>query len=540
MRIAIRFLLVFMLLFTESSVYAHQRYVDYDLQFFEYSNDPCFHIHLKSEFDRSGKQNLLIPLGGRDFKVKTDAQEIPLEPAKAFHTTQIIGSPHSEYSIEYNHCIKNPYVVPKLPIVEDDFFTVKFVDVLITPIDHSHSKWKISVKTWLPTNFKLASSLFMKDNKIEINKTLYDFKYSMITGGKNLRIKNTNIGGRPITIVSDGHFGGLSKHPEGYVELLTQAHQKFWQDNNTEHLMVTLVGPACENVFSTIEGLYYENAFVMKIPNCKNIPTYESSTKYSLSHELFHGWIGKKIKFVNQKNPIVWFYEGYNDYYGMLFAYTTGLITLDEYIDFYNKFIRLYYISPFKHYSNDQIAEILERDQSIRNLAQTRGHLMAKEQAYLLSQKDRSLDEILRAIYLKSRGSKKPLTNLDLHDMFHQYLDASQWQSFNAIINDGKELEISKDLFGPGVKLVQKELEVPDYGFDYKTFLLTRTIVGLKNNSAAYKAGLREGQKVDFHSLPETNPTEEAIMGWIESNKNREVRFFPEKRKVKIPQYIMK
>ena len=51
--------------------------------------------------------------------------------------------------------------------------------------------------------------------------------------------------------------------------------------------------------------------------------------KYVLAHELFHEWNADQMRAGD--TPLLWFSEGFTDYYARLLLLRSGLISLDDY-----------------------------------------------------------------------------------------------------------------------------------------------------------------------------------------------------------------
>jgi predicted metalloprotease with PDZ domain len=85
---------------------------------------------------------------------------------------------------------------------------------------------------------------------------------------------------------------------------------------------------------------------------------------------------------------------------------------------------------------------------------------------------------------------------------------------------------------------MDKEIEVPDIGFDVKSLIESKVISNLKLNSPAHKAGLREGQKIIAYCIHLGKPNLTINIGIEEEGKYKEISFKPEKIKKIIPQYV--
>lgn len=109
-----------------------------------------------------------------------------------------------------------------------------------------------------------------------------------------------------------------------------------------------------------------------------------------LSHELFHVWIGNKVQIPEPQDDLQSFFEGLNDFYGWQLALECGVISEKDYLTYYNRILKDYFVSPYRDDSNESIAKgFLVRSLASR-LALNRSHIDFMEALERLKSQNKS------------------------------------------------------------------------------------------------------------------------------------------------------
>lgn len=501
----------------------------------------CLYVHVKSTVDHSGEFLLRFPEEILQPQIFSLEKTLTAESTEDENVTKIKLPADKNFEADYQLCIRNEAHHIDFPIIEDDFFIFKISDAFATPEDNSEKPWHIKIHMHhFPKDFNIASSFAPASRTLTFHKNIPEFKDSVIVGGNDIQINEIKIKDKPISVVQKGSLVGLNQPLPSYFEKLINTQRNFWSDHDFSHYLVVLQEHSCQGLNPLFNGRHYDHAMIFQLGNCKEHLSPARQTKWALSHELFHAWLGLKIKFdTTDHKSLVWFIEGFNDYYGLLFALRSGIISHSEYVEQYNDLMRYYFLMPIKHLSNEAIVQNYDNEFYYHMLAQMRGHFVAKELSLHLTQKNLSLDNIMQALYSQYQTHKTPLHKLDIDAFFKQHLDETLWEDFTQKIEFGSPLTFSAQGMGVFSALVNMEVEVPSFGFDLPLFFETQRIRHIDEDSAAFKAGLREGQQVLFHNINFIKTDKEVVIGVLENEMYHEFHFFPEKMKTTIPQYVI-
>lgn len=518
----------------------HGKTLQYKIGRLQNSDPACLAIQFASEMDSSKELRIHLPLGIKEARFTAHKDLAIQQLSKDPSILSIIGPGGKPFSLNAQFCLSNPYKLIDWPLLEKDFLVFEVGTVLPIPQDESNQKWHIHLELMdFPKDFIFASSFASGTKEINIRETISSFKNSIIVGGTDATLENIRINEKSVGILKRGSFNNLlSLNP--FIEKIINHQRNFWPDHDFPHYLVVLQEHPCQGVNSYANGRHYNNALVAQLPSCyfeKSLPT---RVKWILSHEFFHAWMAFKIKFDLQDMPsLLWFIEGFNDYYGLLLAFQSGLISYKEYIKQYNELIRYYYQLPINNIPNKQIVTQLGKDPDYRVLAQLRGHFMAKEMAIWLNKNGSSLDSLMKEIYSTYKRTNVPLKKEQILEVFQQYLDAAQWQTFLQHIEQGIPFSFSDRALGVFAKKTYQPIEVPDAEFDRKALIEDHVIKGLKINSRGCQAGLREGQQIASYKISLIDTKVEAFLWASDNNSFKEIHFLPATQKIIIPQYVM-
>ena len=531
-------LLFFACLYTGNT---YSQSIQYNIRPLTQIHSSCLSVQLKSQIHSSGKSGLQIPFGAKEIKtyaLKDVSFKQDLDNPKL---VMISGPAGSEFAIDYQLCLSNPSKLIDWPIIEEEFIVFVTNTVLAMPEDKDNERWQINVNLEeFPAEFSFMSSFAGNERKLSFDNKISEFKNSLIMGGSNLFMNKIGVNGKPIFVYKQGQTIEADSSLDKYFEKIIKTQRDFWGDNDFPHYFMLLQENACQGISAHLIGRHYENAMVVQFPICEKKEFFSKQAKWILSHELFHAWMGFKIKFdIEDSNALLWFSEGFTDYYGLLLALKSGSISYAEYIEQYNDLIRYYFQNPMNLVSNEEIIKNIEGNIDYRIVYQLRGHLLAKEISSQLAKKGLSLEALMKEIYAEYKKIQVPLGQSSIYRIFRKYLDDQQWQSFIQHIEEGSPFIFPEKGLGVFSKKVYKKVAVPSMGFDLPTLIKTKTIQNLEKNSPAYRAGLREGQKISVHN-PTFIDTEKEVYLWVEGDEGapQEIHFTPEKIEKVFPQYV--
>lgn len=137
-------------------------------------------------------------------------------------------------------------------------------------------------------------------------------------------------------------------------------------------------------------------------------------------------------------------------------------------------------------------------------------------------------------------GREKPITPDRILRTIDRYLAKSSRQQLAAAVKEGAPLVPSSEALVPGCTAVRMTLEnFPsfDLGFDGKASAERHQVVGVREDGPAYKAGLRDGQKLIRNSYWIGQPDKAASFTVKDSDGPKDIQYFPRGKITAVPQF---
>jgi hypothetical protein len=217
--------------------------------------------------------------------------------------------------------------------------------------------------------------------------------------------------------------------------------------------------------------------------------------KITLAHEMVHTFVGS-LDAGGQGGS--WFGEGIAVYYERLLPLRDKQITPADFLRDLNTTAGRYYTDALIHAPNDEIPKQFWADTRIRVLPYDRGSLyfaVVDSQVRKASEGKRSLDDLIFAM-LDRRRHGLPMDQDAWIQLLTQELGPSGPAGLQAMLN-GEIMLPDSGAFGPCFARTTKQLRRYELGFDSKVLAEpTRIVRGLVPDSAAEKAGLRNGDHI--------------------------------------------
>ncbi|QNA83167.1 hypothetical protein G4G27_03445 [Sphingomonas sp. So64.6b] len=216
------------------------------------------------------------------------------------------------------------------------------------------------------------------------------------------------------------------------------------------------------------------------------------SLRSILGHEMTHTWTANAIG--------NWYNEGNAVFYQSLLAWRAGLIGPDEYLNDLNQTASRYFTNPMKNTPEAEVQPRFWEDTRIRVLPYDRGAMyfaVLNGEIRRASAGKRSVDDLIKVMVKRDRAGE-PITEAVWLDLLRAELGEQGPAITRAMLDGGLMLPRSED-FGPCFRRTVKQIRMFDLGFDPKSIVSSDKIVaGLKPESEAYKAGLRDGDRIRY------------------------------------------
>jgi len=272
------------------------------------------------------------------------------------------------------------------------------------------------------------------------------------------------------------------------------ALKKFFRDTGSDpYRFFMRIGPDNNGVGGA--GLY--NSFMLFVPIETELTEHVRGT---IAHEMTHNWVGQ---IEGPPGATFWFSEGLVVHYTRLLMFRAGLFSADEFIEDANATVARYMTNPLRNLPNDSIEEHFWKDRNAQVVPYDRGslyfaHVDAKIQS--ASDGDRSVDDIILAMFERRKDGEK-LTEEMWLSLLEKELGPDAIDEFESVIIRGEDFVPDSDAFGPLFERIPARLHVLELGFDERKTLYSpdKKVVGLKEGSAAEKAGLQNGDRILNH-----------------------------------------
>lgn len=282
-----------------------------------------------------------------------------------------------------------------------------------------------------------------------------------------------------------------------YMQKMIKHHHNFFEyiPNKDEYYLFTIDPIHQHDITGTREESSYFSHQTISMGNLRN---YDDILEHTVAHEHIHKWFGYTIKQdAEMQYYNSWFMEGFVNYYASYLNYKNGLWSLNQYLTNYNSCLLQYFSSPF----NNVTLEEIDHHSSIYDyIAYQRGQILAHELNDLIEKHTKNaftLDHYTKNLVAISKQdpnfkfSNQTFSKL-LWDLYEY--DASNYVQQNIIKAD--VIVKASTILNGKAKLIKKLMPAAGYEFDLRYSLLNLKVHGVKKHSTAYKAGLRDGQKI--------------------------------------------
>jgi len=400
----------------------------------------------------------------------------------------------SDLSPEYFHIVgPTSLVSPKL----DSFKTVE--------VHFDFSK--------LPSGWSIASSFGTDDRCQTFHGTLDEALNALIVGG-DYRIFRTTVTGNAVNFAIRGKWSFTDDEWTTQVRKIIEYERGFWHDNGFPYFLITLT-PFTQDRGSQ-GGTALTNAFMEHL---SRQDTIAANVLRQLAHENFHSWNPYKIGHVpDPEEQVSWFYEGFTNYYHDLILLRAGLAPFPDYVASVNAKLRTY---AMQEGVNTPLEEFVRRHSAdgsaLSGLEYRRGPLIAAWLDAMIRQESHgqsSLDDLM--FYLvrqnadyqrKHHGKLRRLTNKRIFSAAAKYVSKASAGHLKEFAELGGTIPLPESALGPCAKSHTEMIGKFELGFDRSSITGdAKVVVGVKPESEAYKAGLRDGQKLLGWSIYNGDP----------------------------------
>jgi predicted metalloprotease with PDZ domain len=329
----------------------------------------------------------------------------------------------------------------------------------------------------LPADWRLVTS-FGIDRRVERFETTLGRLRKAVFAAGDFRIARSK---RGMVLVTRGSWKLSDAEFLTLMDRIAEPHTALWRDRGVGGHRVFLL-PSSKNWGGEgrTKGLVVEGS-----PD-----TFEQAAfARLLSHELFHEWNPRRLHSADDET-LYWFTEGFTDYYAVASVWRSGLWSFEQVLEYSNEVARLYYTSPMRNLTPDRMVALRQSNTEANELPYRQGFLLAAH--WNGNGSGKSLDLAMRNL-MKDNG--EPLSNSRITRALRSIGIEKAEEEVQQFVVEGRTISLRPNLWGACAAETRKEFARFDMGFDVKESEKSKIIHGVKQDSNAWRAGVRDGQK---------------------------------------------
>lgn len=387
----------------------------------------------------------------------------------------------------------------------------------------------------LPADWTLETS-FGADDRCQSFTGLWDKVENALFAAGDFRVHRGAVSGQPVVVAIRGKWSFTDEDFVEQIERILKAEREFWHDHDFPYYLVTLSPYDIQSGGS--DGSGFTNAYWLFHPWGD---TLSYDVQYHLAHEAFHSWNPHKIGIVKEPAASVkWATEGFTVYYGDVLLLRAGLLPLPEYIERLNKRILDYKSFPLKSLTNNELVARYD-ERSVNQLPYVRGPILALWLDAQIRQESKGKSSLDTALLTLAReASKNPAVELTSERVLRaadKDLNPKSRKQLLSLVEKGESIPIPDFPKNPCVRLDSVNFPLFDLGFDGDVLLSKKLVANVRENSEAFKAGVRDGQEVSGMSVYWNDVSKPVRLTVRTASGQQRIEYFPKGKTVSVPQY---
>ena len=329
-----------------------------------------------------------------------------------------------------------------------------------------------------PASWRLVNSFGIDQGKQQFDTTLGELRKAVFAGG-DFRVTRSKKGLLLVTRATWKFPDAAAAH---LLDRMAEAETAIWRDRGLGGHLVFLL-PTAESA-GHWGGESRTHAMVLQVSRDTAEP---ADVAFGLAHELFHEWNSRRLN-RSEDERLYWFTEGVTDYYAAIALWRAGIWSFERVLDNFNTAARQYFGSPVRNYTADHMVERRKADYSAERLPYLQGHLLASH----WNTDGRILDQALRNL-VKTNG--ETLSNRRIADALAAAGVTNAADEIERFVMRGETIQLRPRLWGDCAAESIVDVRQFDVGFDLDESRRTGTIRGVREDSSAWQAGVRDGQR---------------------------------------------
>ncbi len=400
------------------------------------------------------------------------------------------------YTVDPGHRAFDRAELAHAPITSRDLFCGMGPAFLMTPHPGgvAPQRYEVILRWILPEGWTAACSWGV-GRHVGATLRAEDLRRSVYLAGRMVT-RTHQRDGRRVSVAVAGRF---AFSPEALLDRATtiiDAECAFVGETDFPDYVITLVavGPPAGSGPTRLTGNGLYNSFAMFLAPESELT---DAVDHLFAHELFHYWLGERVRPAEPTRLVSWFIEGLTDYYALRILHDSGLWTAATYAKWINRHIREYHANPAIHATPDEIErQFWTRRDTVGEVAYQRGLLLGIRwhAAARAAGVGGGIDRLLHRLLTQARVNPQlrvsnPLLRSMGVDLFGPWFG----REFDRFVLRGETIHLPADALLPALRGESKTVYAFDPGFDVSASLRQRRVTGLTPGSAAARAGLKDG-----------------------------------------------
>ena len=511
---------------------------------FDFSHPGRLHISLEMASPDTGREMLDLPstwADARDLEraienLKITGSQVSLEPTSRPSRLTLRAKPGTTVRLDYDlvqdwtgpfRASQRHRVLVQPDLIEFNGATGLVVPKLeaVTPVQLTLDFAHVPPGQTVVTSFGTEAHQRMSGPWSEVTHSLF------AVGAFSTR-RMTVLGG-PVLLAVAGKWSFSEQELALKVQQILTTERRFWRTPVPAWYAVVLAPFAIGS--SGGGGTAFTNAFNLYLAPGEQ---FGAESESLFAHEAFHAWNPNALGTVADAGKLAWFMEGFTTYYQDVLLERSGLLDRQGYLKRVNAILRDYLILPATGSSRGVAGDSLDEDETRYREPYVRGAVIAlwlNAAITRQTQAHASLDDVMRALLAAHAA---PLTQERLLQACAGFVDVETLRRLRSFLNEGVEVPLEAAL--PScTRLVPRMVWTFALGVPMTELTSGAVLHDVDPESAAYRAGLRDGQTLLAWSLWHGDPDHEVVLtvrAVAPSPLLLRIAYLPRGRQVTIPQ----
>lgn len=425
------------------------------------------------------------------------------------------------------------------PIVTAEFFHGAGHTFLLAPQsgDNDARQFDVEIIWKLPDDWPTAVSSLGLGTKAAARVRIMDLRNAVYFAGR-LETREVVVMGQLVTIALRDQFAFTPEEFLKTIVAIITAERRFMSDVPFPPFLVTAVevGDPLRPGETSFGGTGYYNSFATYLPPKSTI---NNELKHLLAHELFHYWNGRILDREQPEERVYWFSEGVTDYYAARLLLESGEWDKPTYAKRINDRIAAYQRNPAKLAKNDVIErEFWSARDSVGELPYQRGLLLALRWHAIAKKHGVTdgFDRLFHELVLRGLRNGYRLSNDTIRAAGVELLGEWFGPEFDRYVINAELVDLPEDTLAPEFASKREVIYEFVLGFEKDRSLKDGRVRGLLSDSAAEKAGLREGDTLTGWSFY-SDPNREVELTVKRDSGEQVIKFLPRGAAIEVTQF---